>query len=252
MPDLSKLFAPIPPLTTTTLQQTPARVYPQPSPAVPVQPVAIVEAPQPFKQHGQYVITNVGPGASFVSDVTIQLEGAENAVIVEVIPSGLAPSATFTVLDSDWNGGLLTPTADAAYVAAFTNVTGYTKRLVTSVNRVVAIQVLASQSHNGNFMVYVTPIVAAGDLGEQRFNYTYISTQTTTVVKAAPGVLHGIIVTGGTAGTIIIYDNASGAGTVIANFDSTVVFQPYIFDVNVSQGITIVTGAATKITVLWR
>lgn len=79
--------------------------------------------------------------------------------------------------------------------------------------------------------------------------YTYISTGATTVVKASPGSLHNITVTGGTAGTIIVYDNASGAGATIANFDSTNAIATYTFDVNFSSGCTVVTGGATKLTV---
>lgn len=87
---------------------------------------------------------------------------------------------------------------------------------------------------------------------EERFSYTYISTATTTTVKSGAGFLHTITVNGGTAGTIIIYDNTAGSGTVIASFDSTNALNTYQFNVTFGTGLTIVTSAATKITVSYR
>lgn len=81
---------------------------------------------------------------------------------------------------------------------------------------------------------------------------SYISTATTTVVKSGAGRLYGITVEGGTAGTIIVYDNTAGSGTVIASFDSTNALASYMFDVAFSTGLTVVTAAATKLTVSYR
>lgn len=81
---------------------------------------------------------------------------------------------------------------------------------------------------------------------------SYISSATTTTAKTGAGVLHTITVTGGTAGTIIVYDNTAGSGTVIASFDSTNALATYTFDLAFSTGLTIVTAAATKVTVSYR
>lgn len=78
---------------------------------------------------------------------------------------------------------------------------------------------------------------------------TYISTATTTTVKSGSGVLHTVIVNGGTAGTVTIYDNTAGSGTIIAAFDSTNALNTYMFNVAFTTGLTIVTAAATKLTV---
>ncbi len=87
---------------------------------------------------------------------------------------------------------------------------------------------------------------------EQRFSSNYISTATTTVIKTGAGMLHRIVVEGGTAGTIIIYDNTAGSGTTIASFDSTAALMSYEFNTAFGTGLTIVTAAATKITVSFR
>lgn len=87
---------------------------------------------------------------------------------------------------------------------------------------------------------------------EQQMSYQAISTATTTTVKSGSGLLHSIIVTGGTAGTIIVYDNTAGSGTVIASFDSTNALETYVFNAKFTTGLTIVTGAATKLTAIYR
>lgn len=87
---------------------------------------------------------------------------------------------------------------------------------------------------------------------EQRFSPLYISTATTTTVKTGVGVLHSIVVQGGTAGTIIVYDNTAASGTILASFDSTNALNTYMFNCAFSVGLTIITSAATKLTVNYR
>ena len=84
---------------------------------------------------------------------------------------------------------------------------------------------------------------------EFRNNATYISTATTTVVKTGAGLLHTIVVQGGTTGTIIGYDNTAAGGTILFSFDTTVALATYTFDVSFAVGLTVVTSAATKLTV---
>lgn len=81
------------------------------------------------------------------------------------------------------------------------------------------------------------------------FESLHISTATTTVVKTGPGIFHGFIIEGGTAGTITVYDNTSAAGKILANFDLTNTLATYLFDVDYTIGLTVVTGNATKLTV---
>ena len=84
---------------------------------------------------------------------------------------------------------------------------------------------------------------------EMRNNATVISTATTTVCKTGAGLLHTITVTGGTAGTIVVYDNTAASGTILASFSSTNALATYTFNVSFSIGLTVVTSAATLVTV---
>lgn len=80
---------------------------------------------------------------------------------------------------------------------------------------------------------------------------TYISTATTTVCRSASGRLANVVVQGGTAGTIIGYDNASAAsGTIVFSFDSTNALANYTFNRELVNGLTVITGSATKLTVM--
>lgn len=78
---------------------------------------------------------------------------------------------------------------------------------------------------------------------------TYISTATTTTPHSVAGVLHSITIQGGTAGTVIVYDNTAASGTILASFDSTNALATYTFNVAFGTGLTVITSAATKLTV---
>ena len=82
-----------------------------------------------------------------------------------------------------------------------------------------------------------------------RNNATYISTATTTVCKTGAGLLNTVTVQGGTAGTIIGYDNTAASGTILFSFDSTNALETYTFNVSFAIGLTVITAAATKLTV---
>ena len=88
--------------------------------------------------------------------------------------------------------------------------------------------------------------------GTPGYLYNYISTAATTTVKSGAGFFHLMTVEGGTAGTIIIYDNTAASGDIIASFDSTNAIATYGFNISFTTGLTIITSAATKLTVAYR
>lgn len=82
-------------------------------------------------------------------------------------------------------------------------------------------------------------------------NYSNITTGTTTTVKSGSGVLKRITINTTAAGAITVYDNTAGSGTKIATFPSSAVVGTYEFGVKFSTGLTIVTAAASDITVAY-
>lgn len=136
-------------------------------------------------------------------------------------------------------------------------------RLISATGAAVSVSVQIGRSEaqepsSVGFVPYILEQIAGEDLTadvlkvEQRFTPAYISTATTTTVKSGAGFLHSLTVNGGTAGTIIGYDNTAGSGTVLFSFDSTNALATYLFDIVFSTGLTIVTASATKITVSYR
>jgi hypothetical protein len=84
------------------------------------------------------------------------------------------------------------------------------------------------------------------------FSSRNITTDTTTTLKSAPGVLHSITInTPANSGSITVYDSLVGSGTKIATIASFASTNPcLIFDVAFWTGLTIVTAtAAPDITV---
>lgn len=82
-------------------------------------------------------------------------------------------------------------------------------------------------------------------------NSTYISTATTTTVKTGRGNLARIVISETAAGTITIYDNTSAAGTILAVFKASVVEGSYEIGCRFQTGLTVVTGGASKVSVIW-
>ena len=85
--------------------------------------------------------------------------------------------------------------------------------------------------------------------GEPSYGYNNITTATTTVVKSGSGHLHSIVVGETAAGSIIVYDNTAGSGTIIATLKASIVEGTYLFDCQFSTGCTVVTAGASKLTV---
>ena len=82
-------------------------------------------------------------------------------------------------------------------------------------------------------------------------SYQNITTDATTTLKSAPGYLHTICVnTPAATGTITIYDNAStGSGKVLAEFKASMTEGLYELSLIAYNGITVVTAAASRLTI---
>ena len=90
-------------------------------------------------------------------------------------------------------------------------------------------------------------------MGNTIFNNTPITTAATTLIKTGQGIFGGFDVQGGLTGTITVYDNIVASGKVIANYDTTnAIAPPYEYNTAFTIGCTVVTSAATKLTVLWK
>jgi len=114
-------------------------------------------------------------------------------------------------------------------------------------------------SPNGELYVYLSRLTSGEDQAnnvmkvEEQFSYANISTATTTTVKTGAGFIHEIRIIGGTAlGDVTVYDSLSASGAVICPAVTPVANSVIIRDIKVSIGLTIVTAAATTITISYR
>lgn len=88
---------------------------------------------------------------------------------------------------------------------------------------------------------------------EQQFVYKNINVANTTTVKSGSGFLHGITFNDPSAGgTIILYDNTAGSGTLIGTISATSASGTLFYDVQFSTGLTVVTSSAVDITISYR
>ncbi len=106
-------------------------------------------------------------------------------------------------------------------------------------------------------MLWQNRPVEAQLAGSSGFNYTPITTATNTQVKSAGGTLHNLMINGGTlTGTITIVDtsaaNCTGGTTVALIAANQTAGQSYVYDLQTSNGICIITAAAVNATVDWR
>lgn len=123
---------------------------------------------------------------------------------------------------------------------------------------------LANMSSNSaqDLQTKGSQLLADGSVAQQTttagaWGYNGISTATTTVVKSGAGQLGRVVVLGGTLGAITVYDNTAASGAVIAPTFTPATLAgggPGVYEFNVSFGVglTIVTAAATVVTVIYR
>ena len=102
--------------------------------------------------------------------------------------------------------------------------------------------------------------------GQPRFYdfYALADTSLTALVKSSYGFIHALAVTGGTAGTITLYDNTEASGTIIAAFgteavaangsEGSVKADSYLFDIAFQTGLVVSTTAVDtpRVTISYR
>jgi hypothetical protein len=80
--------------------------------------------------------------------------------------------------------------------------------------------------------------------------FTNITTATTTTAFSGKCILERVVVNTTAAGTVVIYDNTAASGTKIASLPASPAVGGYEYGCLCANGVTIVTGAATDLTVV--
>lgn len=103
-----------------------------------------------------------------------------------------------------------------------------------------------------------SPILRVTEVGRdgQPDNTTYLNGTSSQLVKAGPGVLIGIMVNSHSSGTIKLWDNTAGSGTVLLN-TTTFAAGPTVWSipgggVGFNTGLFITVGGTIDYTVLYQ
>lgn len=88
---------------------------------------------------------------------------------------------------------------------------------------------------------------------DNRAKYTNLSASA--AIKSAPGTLFGIVVNSHTNGTLKLWDNTAGSGTVLLNtitFAAGPNFVSFPVGISFNTGLYATIGGTADITILWR
>lgn len=83
------------------------------------------------------------------------------------------------------------------------------------------------------------------------YEYEHLNRAQTLTLKPGAGVLHAIIVNTTANGTITLYDNTAGSGKIIAQLKASIAENTYAYDLKFITGLTVVTAAASDITITY-
>lgn len=80
---------------------------------------------------------------------------------------------------------------------------------------------------------------------------THINGAATTVVSSAPCKLHSLVINTTPGGAITLYDDAAAAtaGREIAIFAASSALGTYLYDIDLTRGLTIVTASTGDLTI---
>lgn len=198
-------------------------------------------------------VTNTGTGTS--ATAANIAAGIPNELAFMGVAVGTAAQAvsvtsgTFWTLDSTQNSGG-TPAGLFTFGA-----------LSQPLGSLKAVQPAATLAGSEPFAVAAAtfrPVAVSvqGSVSIAGYNYTNITTKTTTVAKTGAGVLHSIVINkAGSADTLTVYDNTAASGTIIGTITVTAsVNFVFLYDVAFSTGLTIVSGGTTAgdYTAVWK
>lgn len=106
---------------------------------------------------------------------------------------------------------------------------------------------------NGRVIVTLGTAIAGENLNSNRIETahpatpTRITSATTTTARSGAGILHTILVEAALTGTVTIYDNTAGSGTVLAILPIGFAAGAYTLDIAFGTGCTLVTSAADRV-----
>lgn len=92
-------------------------------------------------------------------------------------------------------------------------------------------------------------------MNKQEFQYTHITSKSDSQIFTGRGLLRGVVINTTAAGTINVSDRllttTAGTDGNVGIIQASALPGTYRYDVSISKGLTIATGASSDITVCW-
>jgi len=198
-----------------------------------------------------------GTGTSATPTLSALAASTPTALAFLGIAVGTAAQAVSATSGTNWTLDSTQNTTTPAGLYTF----GALSEFLGNTTPVIPTATVASSEPYAAVSAIFKPVIVGiqGTVTVAGYNYTHISSDTTTLIKTGPGILHSIIInTHGASATIEFDDALTHTSPVIGiiTLPSTITSAIPIsleYDVQFSTGLSITTGvAAVDITVVWK
>lgn len=206
---------------------------------------------------GQPEQTSSGTGTGTTASTSNIATATPNALAFLGVAVGTAAQAVSVTSGTGWT---LDSTQNVAGTPSGLFTFGALSQAVPEVSAIASKATIAGSEPWAAAAAVFKPVAFAvqGTVQIGGYNYTNITTATTTVVKTGLGVLHAIILnTPVASATATVYDNTAGSGTKIGTvtLPGTLLNEgpvSAIYDVQFNTGLTLVTTGTADWTIVWK
>ena len=198
-----------------------------------------------------------GTGTSATPTLSALAPGSPNSLAFLAVAVGTAAQAVSATSTTNWT---LDSTQNSGATVAGLYTFGALSQYLGNVASVVPTATVASSEPYAAVAAIFKPVVVGvqGTVTIGGYNYTNITSATTTLVKTGAGVLHAIIVNTPVGSGVVEMDDAlthttPKIGTI--TFPATLLNNgpnPAIYDIAFSTGLSITTTGTMDITVVWK
>jgi hypothetical protein len=197
--------------------------------------------------------SSTGTGTGTTASTSALAASSPNSLAFLGVGVGTAAQAVSVTSGTNWT---LDSTQNSGGTAAGLFTFGALSQYIGNTSPVVPKATIASSEPWAAAAAIFKPVVIGvqGTVNLGGYNYTNVTSKTTTVAKIGPGILRAIVINApGTSDTLTIYDNTAASGTKIGTVTVTAGY-PLVYDVNFSTGLTVVSGGSTAgdYTIVWR
>jgi hypothetical protein len=219
------------------------------------QAIQLYEIAGLIAQVGSLGQSSSGSGTGTTASTSNIAAGSPNALIFLGVAVGTTAEAITAVSGTNWTvDSSQNPTSPSGLFSF-----GSLSLPLDNIGPVIPQATIAASKPWASVAAIFKPVIlgVTGVMSIAGYNYTHMTSATTTLVKTGPGVLHAIVVNTGVASATIEFDDAlthTSPVIGIITCQASTVGQPVscVYDVSFTTGLSITTSGATDITIVWR